>query len=103
MTLKLGTTKWRGGWEESLYSKMPRLVEPNSQFKEDDLQNEMEIKRINWEFKELQQSFKYIKSRNNLENEVVNEAGNCKEDWYLGTKSSIKDVHREVFNRGIVF
>lgn len=57
---------------------MCRLVEPNSKCKQDDVQNEMEIRRINQEFKELQQSFKYIKSRNNLENEVIKEAGNCK-------------------------
>lgn len=68
---------------------MRRLVEPNrpkSQCKQDDVQNEMEIRRINSEFKELQQSFKYIKSRNNLENEVIKETGNCKkEHWCLGT------------------
>lgn len=50
---------------------MYRLVEPNSRCEQDDVQNEMEFTKTNWKLKGLQESFKYIKTKNNLENEEI--------------------------------
>lgn len=70
MILKVGKTYW----EKKKHWKWDRKKrQANASMK-----NEMEIWRISWEFKELQQSFDALKARMIWEDEIIKEAGNCR-------------------------
>lgn len=94
MILKAGKTSWKKKrWK---WDKKKRQANAS-------MKSEMEIWRISWEFKELQQSFDTLKAGIIWEDEIIKEAGNCRKrgsvSWY---QSSVKECS-EKFSTDLLF